>query len=74
MIFCHFCTVAHEEWGELEDVEGYYREVCQHPPGPIWQCGRCLFRIPFFRLWIPSAREHAEPDPNPQDYEQQEMF
>jgi hypothetical protein len=56
---CHFCTVAHADW----------------MTGSIWQCQRCLFRIPAAHVWwwCPLAQERAETNTEPQMYAQKEM-
>jgi hypothetical protein len=71
MFDCPMCTVAHADWCIVVDLESYYAAVGMRPAGPIWQCQRCLSRIPLARL---QPQEAAETDATVQEYAQMEMF
>lgn len=71
--FCPMCTVVHEEWGEVSDLDAYYTSVNHRPAPPIAQCLRCLFRMPHAYLWK-GSHEQEETSINVQEYAQMEMF
>jgi len=53
--YCHLCHKAHADW----------------TTGAVWQCQRCLFRIPAAHVWRPDRQE--ETDEKPQEYAQTRM-
>lgn len=57
LAYCHMCTVAHDEWTQ----------------GDIWQCRRCLFRIPAAHVWFPNVQEQEETGEDTQEYAQMEL-
>lgn len=70
--FCPMCTVVHEDWGDVVDLEAYYQTVGNRPDPPIAQCLHCLFRMPRARLW--DGQKSEETSITVQEYAQMEMF